>query len=379
MKSSQERVINILYVSPFSHIGGGEMSILTIINNLDRGRFRPFLICYEDGPFVERAVARGIETLIFKRGGGMSEFSIIWKLARFIKENDIRVVHVNSLDIRAGLAAWLTGIRCVGHLRVVFPFTWRDRLFVRLSKITIAVSRTVVDEFCKHAEAYRSKLIIIPNVADIPSHISAAPLRHEFNIPKDDVLIGIVGRLDPFKGHTVFVNAAVLIKKRVRSVRFLVIGDVLSKIRYEKEYLEGLKKKIADSGLEDIFIFTGFRDDILNTIAALDVMVVPSRVIKDGVFTVTEGFGRVVIEAMGVGVPVVASDAGGLKEIIEDGVSGVIVPANDPAAIAEAVAGLLRDRERTNAITTAAKKRFDAFYSVKTLDMVYELYSQIAK
>ncbi len=115
----------------------------------------------------------------------------------------------------------------------------------------------------------------------------------------------------------------------------------------------------------------------MSTIAALDVMVVPSRVIRKGACIVTEGFGRVAIEAMAVGVPVVASDAGGLKEIIEPGVSGVLVPTGNSAAVAEAVIELLRDRKKADAIRSAAKSRFEALYSTRSLDKLYDVYGDI--
>ena len=367
----------VLYISPFSHIGGGEISILTVIANLKKDMFRPVLVCYEDGPFVEKARRSGIETIVFRRAGLISEFFIIWKLVRYIKENKICLVHVNSLDIRAGIAAFLAGIPFIGHLRVIFPLTWHDRLFVRLSKATIAVSKAVVDEFCKYSEVYRNRFIIIPNVADIPQEVKVAPLRSEFNIPENTILVGMAGRMDPFKGHTVFIDAAALIKKGAPQTMFFIIGGASPEKGDEVEYLEMLKKKIRELGLTDSFIFTGFRDDILNAIAALDVIVVPSIVIGKGTCVKTEGFGRVVIEAMALGVSVVVSDAGGLKEIIEDNVSGVIVPTGNSTALAEAVIGLLRDGKKADTIRSVAKRKFEALYSPRSLDKLYNIYDSI--
>jgi len=367
----------ILYVSPFSHIGGGEISILTVIANLKRDKFRSILVCYEDGPFVERSRRSGIETIVFRRAGLISEFSIIWKLVHYIKEKKICLVHVNSLDIRAGIAAWLAGIPFIGHLRVIFPFTWRDRLFVRLSKVTIAVSEAAAGEFCKYSAVYRNKFIVIPNAADVPQELSPAPLKSEFNIPGSAVLVGMAGRMDPFKGHMVFIDAAALIRKGAPQTWFCIIGSASPGKDDEVEYLRMLKKRIRDLGLIESFIFAGFRDDILRTIAALDIIVVPSCVIRKGAHIVTEGFGRVAIEAMAVGVSVVASDVGGLKEIIEDGISGLLVPAGDSAALAEAVIGLLRDRGRADAIRRAAKSRFEALYSTRSLDKLYDVYDDI--
>lgn len=369
----------VLYVSPFSHIGGGEISILTVINNLEKARFLSSLICYEDGPFVDRARGCGIETAVFKRAGLLSEISIVRDLVRRIKKNGVGLVHVNSLDIRAGIAAWLAGVPCIGHLRVVFPFTWRDCFFVRMSAVTIAVSQAVVDEFSKVMPGCSGKFVVMSNMVDVPSELKPAPLREEFNIPKDAPLVGMAGRMDPFKGHSVFIDAAVIIKKNIPAARFFIIGGPDPGNRDEEAYLEMQKERARASGLSDSVIFTGFRKEALEMIAALDVMVVPSRIIrKDGGIS-TEGFGRVAIESMAVGVPVVSSDAGGLKEIIEDCVSGLLVKMDDPAATAAAVIELLQDPGKANAIRASAKKRFDLLYSLKSMRALQGLYDDILK
>lgn len=376
LKDVIEPPANILYVSPFPNIGGGEVSILTIINNLDRQNFRPFLVCYEDGPFVERARGCGIETAVFRRAGFFSELFIIWKLTRHIKRSGIRLVHVNSLDIRAGIAAMLAGVPCVGHLRVIFPLTWRDRAFVRLSRVTIAVSNAVVDEFCKGRDGYKDKFIVMPNMVELAPKVIPEPLREEFAMPADAPLVGMAGRMDPFKGHSVFIDAAAIIRKSAPKTKFFIIGAPGHGNYKEESYLEAQKKRVREAGLADSVIFTGFRKDILITLAALDVIVIPSRVIDKGH---GEGFGRVAIEAMAVGVPIVSSDTGGLKEIVEDGVSGLLVPEGDPAAIADAVLSLLTNKDKAKALAAAGRARFDALYSVKLIAKLQSLYYDIIK
>ena len=81
MRTEKRRMISILYVSPFSHIGGGEVSVLTVINNLDKARFSSSLICYEDGPFVDRTRDCGIETAVFKRTGFIRKFLLCGSLS----------------------------------------------------------------------------------------------------------------------------------------------------------------------------------------------------------------------------------------------------------------------------------------------------------
>lgn len=379
MRVENKHMTNILYVSPFSHIGGGEVSLLTVINNLDRARFSPSLVCYEDGPFIERAKNAGIKVIVFRRSGLISEFSIVRKLASYIRANDIRIVHVNSLDIRAGIAAWLAGVPSIGHLRVTFPFTWRDRFFVRLSVAIIAVSGSVADGFLKNSPAYRSKFVIIPNAVDLPHEVRPAPLRKEFGIPNDAPLVGITGRMDPIKGYGVFIDAAAIVRKSVPAARFVIISAPAHGHQEEERYAESLKRQALSAGLGDSCIFAGFRDDVLNALAALSVLVVPSVTVRKGRGIAFEGFGRVAVEAMAVGVPVVSSGSGGLKEIVEDGVSGVIVPEGDAAATAAAVIELLRDPGKANAIRMAAKNRFDARYSLKSIAALGDLYDRILK
>ena len=151
----------ILYISLFSHIGGGEISLLTILKNLDRKRFTPHLICYEDGPFVEKARSLDFKVSIFERGPFYTDPFLIMRLIWYIKRNRINLVHVNSLDIRAGLAAWYSGVPFIGHLRVIIFFTWRDYFFTRLAKQVISVSNAVTKSFCEAFPAARKVFVVI--------------------------------------------------------------------------------------------------------------------------------------------------------------------------------------------------------------------------
>lgn len=368
---------DILYVSPFSLIGGGEVSILTVIGNLDRNKFRPHLVCYEEGPFVDMARAREIDTTVIKRAGPVSELFVISGLVRRIRQTGAVLVHVNSLDIRAAIAARISGVPYIGHLRVIFPFTWRDRLFVRASRATIAVSNAAVNYFCGTGADCRRKFIVIPNAVDVPAGIKPAPLRTQFGIPGDAPLIGIVGRPDRFKGHDVFIDAAAMINKEMPGARFVVVGAPSAGSAVEKACFEEVRSRAEILGISPSVIFTGFRLDALNVIAALDVIVMPSRIIKRGGGIFAEGFGRVAAESMALGVPVVVSDAGGLGELVRDGTSGIVVPAGDPGATARAVTSLIKDREKARRITEEAKRQFVELYGLKPVARIERLYDDI--
>jgi glycosyltransferase involved in cell wall biosynthesis len=355
----------IVYISPVSSIGGGEISLLTLLNNLDREMFQPFLICYEDGPLVQKAKQSSIDVLEFKRDSFLSNVLLIWKIFKYIRQNHIDLVHVNSLDIRAGIAAWLAMVPLIGHLRVIFPFTWRDRLFARLSLKLIAVSNAVVDSFCRKRPFYRDKFILIPNAVEISNNLVPAPLKEEFGLPEVAKLVGAVGRIDPWKGYEFFLESAVIIKKLWRNVFFFIVGGVVHKHREGKLYSDMLKKKTTELNLQDCLIFTGFREDILRVIKSFDVLVVPSIILKRDRGEVTEGFGRVAIEAMAAMVPVVATNTGGLPEIVEDNISGMLVPPGDPHAMAEAVISFLADPVKARIFGKAGRKRVEELFTVQ--------------
>jgi glycosyltransferase involved in cell wall biosynthesis len=373
-------VKNILYISPFSHIGGGEVSLLILLKNLNRQMFKPLLTCYAEGPLVQHAKKLNIKTIIFKRDSFFSNFILILKIFRYIKENNVHLVHVNCLDTRAGIAAWLARVPFIGHLRVIFPYTWRDRFFVRLSHKVIAVSNAVIDTFCRERPSYREKFDIIPNPVEIPRSLAPVPLRKEYGIPNDTKLVGVIGRIDPWKGYEYFIRSAAIITGQRSDVFFFIIGGVVLGNRDEEKYLDILKSQVDELGLKDHFFFTGFRDDVPGVIKAFNVLVVPSVVLKKDGGEITEGFGRAAVEAMAVEVPVVASNIGGLKEIVEDKVSGILVNPGNPRAIAEAVLSILTDESKARRLGEAGKKRAKELFDVhNAIERVTELYFEVLK
>jgi glycosyltransferase involved in cell wall biosynthesis len=369
--------IGILYVSPFSHIGGGEMSILTVMRNLDRKAFRPVLVTYAEGPFAGRARACGIETHVLRRSGLLSEPAVIGGLVGIIKSRGVRLVHVNSLDLRGAAASRIAAVPLVGHLRVIIRFTRRDRLFVRMSSMTIAVSAAAVEAFCRNEEGLRKKFVVMPNMVEAPGRPKGPGLRAECAIGPDCPLIGAIGRIDPYKGFEVLIDAAPGILKSAPDARFLVVGGVTEGDERGRRYLEELKRRAAGLGLGERFIFAGFRDDIPETMASLDAVVVPSYGLREGHCGDTEGFGRVAVEAMAAGVPVVSSNAGGLKEIVEDGTSGILVEPGDAAATAEAVVRILKDTQFADRLRLGGRKRFEEMYSVKRVKELEAVYRRL--
>ncbi len=368
--------MNILYISMFSHIGGGEISLLTLINNLDRSKFTPYVVCYEYGPFIRRLQENKINFVIIRRTSCLANFTLVVRLASFIKKNAINLIHVNGLDIRAAAAAALAGVPMVGHLRVIYPFSWVDRLSGRLARRVIMVSQAVRKHFCIKSAALYQKGIVIPNAVDLSAGLVPVDLRQEYHLAADSLLIGIVGRFDAFKGHDVFIEAAACLKQRGVIAKFILIGETVVSKQPQIEYLADVRRLIEQRGLTDDVIFTGFRPDVLNVIAGLNMLIVPTQKDCTRSYIRTEGFGRVAVEAMAVGVPVIVSRAGGLPEIVEDGVSGLVVEPADARGFADAALSLLEDPGKREAIVANARQRFEALYTApvhaRAVEKIYE-------
>lgn len=348
----------VLIVSPFSLIGGGEISILTIMKYLDRKRFSLSLVCYDEGPFPERARASGIETVVIPYRRQADSAWVVWRLVRFMRRGKFDVVHVNSLDLRAVVAARLAGIPCIGHLRVIHRFTWRDRLAVRLTRRCLASSQAVVDHFCSHAPSLCGKFKVAHCSVDVPAGIAPADIRKEFGLPPGSLLVGAVGRVDPWKGYEFLIEAARLVAGEEPQARFFLVGSPDWRSEEQVAYFHSLQKMATDAGLAGRCFFMGFREDVLPVIAAFDIIVVPSYEIADRRAARGEGFGRVAAEAMAMRRPVIASASGGLSEIVIHDVTGYLVTPKDAGAISRAILTLARDPSLRAAMGKAGAERF---------------------
>ena len=338
------------------------MSLRTLIKALDRERFEPIIACYGRGELPDTFKEAGIEVHVFERRGLLSSFTIILRLAALIKARDVRLMHVNTLDIRAGLAARLLAVPLVGHLRVIFPFSWVDRLFVRLSDRVVSVSDAVRDHFCARHKGLAGKFTTVPNAVALERDTGRAELRAELNIDSDAQVVAAVGRIDPWKGFEFFVRMAGMVKRDNTRARFVLAGAVDPDDPESVDYDKELRSIVGELQISEEFFFLGYRRDALSVIRQSDVLVVPSVLLKSSRGLRTEGFGRVVIEAMALGTPVVAAAVGGIPEIIQDGVSGKLVEHSDAAALAADVNSILNDANLHNRLREGGRQRFQEMY-----------------
>jgi len=382
----------ILFFDHTAALGGGEIALLHLVVALDRERFEPVVVLGSDGPLREKLTSAGIEThvlalapeVVQTRKGSLGSGSLmkmglivrallyVAKLRRFIVKRGVDLVHTNSLkaDLIGGFAARLARVPVIWHIRdriaddylppsVVVVFRW--------------LLRIVPNAVIANSEAtYRTlKLPSGANATVVASgvvHDGVTPvLETAARLGSRNPLIGIVGRISPWKGQHIFLRAAATVRERFPSARFQIIGSALfGEAEYEKE----IQALTVSLGLGDAVEFTGFRQDVSELISRLDILAHAS--------TTGEPFGQVVAEGMIAGKPVVATDGGGVPEIIEDGISGVLVPMDDAPALAAAILQLIEDPQQAEKIAKAGRQRIlDHFMIEHTVKKVQHVYDEL--
>lgn len=372
-------MINILYITGWGNLmGGGPISLLSLLKKLDRERFKPLVICPSSGTLVDALKSIDIEVKIIeikplKRFHLFPFFSSIVKLSKLIKEERIDIVHSNAVCSResfaGAIAAKIAKVPFLYHARVVDSAGWIEKILVKLSTVIVAISDAVGRRF--HSFRDRQRLIKIYNGIDMEEFnpgISQEEMRRGFGLDSDTVVIGTAGLVIPLKGLQYFLKAAAEIVKRYPSVKFLVVGETLEGFEGHKRELEDLADSLM---INKKVIFAGFRRDFPRILAGIDIFVLSS---------IKEGFGRVLVEAMAMEKPVVATWVGGIPEVVENGVTGILVPPKDPEAITKAIVDLIRDKDRAKGMGLAGRKRAKELFNIDTnVQKTTELYARLCR
>jgi len=266
------------------------------------------------------------------------------RVARLIKDESIDIVHNNNTlsgNRVTVMAARMAGVPQVCHVRMLHKFSAVDRYLSRFVHTFIYISKAV-EQLYQSLGIPARKGQVIYNPIDLEAFRQvngAAELRAEFGLSEADRLIGNVGRLDWWKGHDDFLRAMAEVVRVQPNAKALIVGAPDTS-DMGQVYFQRLQQLVFELELSGHVIFTGFRSDIARIMAASDVVVHSA--------SEPEPFGRVVAEAMAAGRPVVATAAGGVIELVNDQVNGLMIPPKNPGAMAQAIQQLLHDRERAH-------------------------------
>ncbi len=367
---------NILYLHETSILGGAENSLLNLVSKLDKNKFQPFFICPQDGPFVDELKKLNIEVFFvrFPRLKRLNPFRIcsaINKIRQVIRKKEIALVHSSGTgtNLLAAVSAKLSHVLITWHARnLLGKGMWDiDRFFSFLPDKIICNSEAIRERFYKRGKIQDKIITIINgvNVSKFDPGISGRQIRKEFDINDEEIIVGMVGRLDPSKGHEYFLHAAAGVVKSYPRVRFLIVGDTFSPEHFWlREHLRNLVQKLH---LEKRVIFAGFRRDMPQVLAGMDIFVLASD---------AEPCGRVLFEAMAMAKPIVATNTGGTPEIVIDRETGLLVPPRNSEALAKNIIILLNNRELAKEMGQRGRERVEKYFTiqehVEKTEAVYE-------
>jgi len=350
-----------MYVVPSLNIGGRERVVLELITRLDRNKFDVELCCLKGrGSFSDLFSQQGIQITYFGKGKNW-DVGMYYRLRNFLKDRQIDIVHIHNPGalVYAAVGAIWAGVPVIINSEHGYEYVvgGLKRYIEMLIRSCIDVTISVSEALSVHLFSglfLRKKITVIHNGIDTSvyehnessSHLS---LRERFNFSKSDIIIGNVARLARIKNHRMLLETMKLIVKEVQAAKLLIVGDGI--LRNE---LEVYSRSI---GISDNVFFWGEANNVPELLQLMDVFVLSSN---------AEGISMTILEAMASGKAVVATNVGGNPEIIKNDVTGILVPPNDPEAMAEAVLSLLRDRERLSLLGLEGKRRVKECFNIET-------------
>ncbi len=394
MKNNQDiGPATILYIHASDDLYGADIMLLQVVTGLDRALFTPIVILPEDmqhvGLLSAELTARGIECIhlpiAIVRRRYLKPTGILPFLGSFVRgtlavrrlarERNVRLIHGFTFAvIAAPLAAFVLQLPLVMHAHEILlrPKALRKLLHfvnVRRSNRVICVSEATRQNIVEDQPSAAERILVIHNGLrpSTPSGRTVAELRAELGVPQDKPLVGMIGRISPWKGQEVFLEAAALVVAENPDCHFISIGGVFDNETQHMERLQQLHQKLK---LESIVVLHDFISDARDMLGAFDLFVSPS--------TSPDPFPTVILEAMSAGVPVIATAHGGPLEMVVDGETGLLVPPSDAAALAGAINALLRDPVRRHEMAQAGRVRLQECFSLRPfLDRVQNVYTTV--
>lgn len=334
--------------SPVAHLctattwRGGEQQALYLAEGMQAQNLPCFVIAQPGSPMAERSRAAGLEVEEIRCRGGLDVLGM-WKVSRALSRRGASLIHAHDAHAVsvARVAGWMAGVHRVCTRRVDFPIRSR-RKYVRGMERVICISEAI-RAICQNAGMPESMLPVVYSGIDLDRVRKVKPdvdaIREEFapGAKTRPLLLLNVASLTDHKGQTYLLDAMPTVIARVPQTVLVIAG--------EGELRADLERQANRLALDEHCVFAGFREDVPELLGACDLFVMPSHL---------EGLCTSVMDAMAAGRAVVVTDAGGMPELVDDGVSGRVVPARDPEALGEVLAELLHDRKRREKMAKAA-------------------------
>ncbi|MFH1379831.1 MAG: glycosyltransferase family 4 protein [bacterium] len=357
--------IKVLYIMEGSSFGGGSRAFLQLVKGMNKELFDPSFACLSGGQLHQHLTRAGIRhyPLDFIR---LISPKIFWDLWKIFKKEQPHIVHNQGtrVEFYSRITARLTKIPVIFSTAAMYI----DDFDIGCIKKAVYscmdwISRKYAHHFIVVSEAGKQKLInmyhirpekisviyngIEPEIYN-PERYDAAALKHKLGIPPDALVIGSAGRLCYQKAFHVFIESAAQVLASYPNIQFLLVGDGPL-----KKDLEQLAHK---SGIDKNIIFTGFRNDIPEMLACMDIFVLSS---------ILEGNPIILLEAMAMAKPMVVTEIDGVKEVVENHKSAYVVNPGNPQAMADCIKDLIKDKHKAKNMGLRSQQEAKAKYDIK--------------
>jgi len=380
--------IRVLHLITRLEHGGAPISMLNTLARMDRSRYDSHIVTGRtedpEKEMIPYARSCGLRVIVVP---GLVRDVRPWRdllaligLIRIIRQGRYDIVHTHTS--KAGfvgrLAAWLCGVKKIvysphGTILEGYFGAATTRAFVALDRVAahvtdriIGLTRLEIEQYLAAGIGRPEQYTFIYNGIDLEAfaarRANRAEKRAELRIPEDAFVALTVGRLVPIKGHRYLIDAVVEAADRIPGLIVLVAGD--GPLRAE------LEQHAAAADVSDRVRFLGTREDVPELLSCSDLFVLPS---------LNEGLGLVLVEAMTMEVPCVATDVGGVAEVVEGG-TGMLVPPRDPHALADAIVRLADDPKRARRMGARGKARAEEAFSIqRTVEETEALYEELMR
>ncbi len=358
---TKRRILHLITRLP---IGGAERLLLGILRNLDPNEFESVVCCIQDrGELADEVEALGIPVIaldLMQRGG--YDRAVVPSLRRIMRERHIDLIHTHlyHANLYGRLAARKESIAAIASVHNTYKKRkWYrhliNRWLVGKTFVVTAGSEDVEKDLLTVDRLPKNKVVRLPNSIDLSrvnTPHSKAEAKQRFGFAEKDLVIGTVGRVEEQKGHIFLLEAFTKLRQRPdgQRLKLLLVGD--------GRLLSQLKEVTERLGISEAVRFPGNIPELADVYRAIDLFAMPS---------LWEGLSLAMLEAMAAGLPMVATEVGGARDVLGDNQWGLLVPPHDAAALASSIGKLLDAPSATACLAAAGRERVHANYSVAAL------------
>jgi len=361
-------MINVLYWSNYSTLTqGGQKSLYYILRDIDRSKYSPVLACREEGELTGKARELGITVELLRLPCGMRlrylfDIIVFLKLLlRVLDRHGVKIIHSEELTV-AFMAFFLKPLRrvkVIWHVRVLWDLPFQKRVGLAVSDAVVCVSNAVKESFRSGSR----KILVIHNGINSDEFRPSQDKISSDRFSDSDVLVGQAGTLIEHKKTHVLLRAVPEVLKKHPAVKFIIVG------RGEPEYSRSLETLAGGLGISASVIFWGEEKNIAPLLNRIDIICLLSK---------NEGLSRMLLEAMCLEKPIVASDISQNRELIIQGVTGLTAKLDCPEDTASRIITLLDDRAYASSLGKAAREFAAKNFSLnKTTSLIENLYESL--